>query len=103
MTVHFHNLAIKNKMILFCLLPLSTHLTQPLDVAALQVDAMNKPVRLGDEKFDKFEFLAAFQSFRNQTFKQTTIFHAFKSTRLVPFILLEKIREEQAQRTQSAL
>ena len=50
--------------------------------------------------------LAAFQSFRNQTFKPTTIRHAFKSTGLVPFnpnVVLDKIRENQAQRAQTAL
>ncbi len=61
---------------------------------------------MGDEKFGKPEFLAAFQSFRNQTFKPTTIRHAFKSTGLVPFnpdVVLDKIREKQAQIAQTAV
>ena len=68
-------------------------------------DAIDKAVRLGDEKFGKLEFLAAFQSFRNQTFKPT-IRHALKSTGLEPFnpdIVLDKIREKQAQRAQTAI
>ena len=112
MTLPFYNLATKNKFVLFCLLSHTTYLTQPLDVAVFQpfkyynTDVVDKTVRLGDEKFGKLEFLAAFQSFRNQTFKPTTIRHAFKSTGLVPFnpdIVLDKIREKQAQRAQTAI
>ena len=68
-------------------------------------DAIDKAVRLGDEKFGKLGFLAAFQSFCNQTFRPTTIGHAFKSTGPVPFnpdIVLDKTCEEQAQRAQTA-
>ena len=99
MTIPFHNLATENKIVLFRLPPHSTHLTQPLDVGVFQpfkhyhTDAIDKAVRLGDEKFGKLEFLAAFQSFRNQTFKPTTIRHAFESTGLVPFdpdVVLDK-------------
>ena len=92
MTIPFHNLATENKIVLFRLPPHSTHLTQPLDVGVFQpfkhyhTDAIDKAVRLGDEKFGKLEFLAAFQSFRNQTFKPITIRHAFKSTGLVTLI-----------------
>ena len=112
MTIPFHNPATKNKIVLSCLLLHSTHLTQPLDVEVFQpfkhyhIDAIDKAVRLRDEKFGKLEFLAAFQSFRNQTFKPTTICHAFKSTGLVPFdrdVVLDKIREKQAQRAETAL
>ena len=61
---------------------------------------------MGDEKFGKLEFLAAFQSFCNQTFKSSTIRHAFKSTGLVSFntnVILDKICEKQAQRAQTAI
>ena len=50
--------------------------------------------------------MAAFQSFRHQTFKSTTICHAFKSTGLVPFdpdVVVDKIREKQAQRVETAV
>ena len=112
MTLPFYNLATENKFVLFCLISHTTHLTQPLDVGVFQpfkyyhTDAVDKAVRLGDEKFGKLELLAAFQSFRNQTFKLTTIRHAFKSTGLVPFnpdIILDKICEKQVQRAQIAI
>ncbi len=112
MTLPFHNLATENKIVLFRLPLHSIHFTQPLDVGVFQsfkhyhTDAIDKAVRWGDEKFDKLEFLTAFQSFRNQTFKPITIRHAFKSTRLVPFnpdVVLDKIREKQAQRAQTAI
>ena len=50
-------------------------------------------------------FWPRFSHFANQTFKPTTIRHAFKSTGLVPFdpdIVLDKIREKQAQRAETA-
>ncbi len=112
MTIPFHNLANKNKIVLFCLLPYSTHLTQPLKVGIFQpfkyyhTDVIDKAVWLGNEKFGKVEFLAAFQSFRNQTFKPTTIRYAFNSTGLVlfnPDVILNKICEKQAQIAQTAL
>ena len=102
MTLPFHNLATKNKIVLFYLPTHSTHLTQPLNIGVFQyfkhyhTDVIDNAVWLSDEKFGKLEFLAAFQSFCNQTFKPTTIRHAFKSTGLVPFnpdIVLDKIRE----------
>ena len=107
MTIPFHNLATENNIVLFRLPPDSTQLTQPLDVGDFQpfkhyhTDAIDKAVWLGDEKFGKLEFLAAFHSFRNQIFRSSTIHHAFKSTGLVSFdsnVILDKIREKQAQR-----
>ena len=112
MTLPFHNLAIKNKIILFRLPPHSTHLTQPLDVGVFQpfkhyyMDAIDKAVWLDDKKFGKLEFLAPFQSFRNQTFKPTIIRYVFMSTGLVPFnpdVVFDKIREKQAQIAQTAI
>ncbi len=104
MITPFHNLATANKIVLFRLSPHSTHLTQPLDIEVFQpfkhyrTDAIDKAVRLCDEKFGKLEFLAAFQSFRNKTFKSSTIQLAFKSTGLVPFSpdeVLDKIRKNR--------
>ena len=112
MTVPFHNLATKNKIILFRLPPHSTLLNQPLGVGVFQpfkhyyTNAIDKAVRLDDKKFGKLEFLTAFQSFRNQTFKPSSIRHAFKSTVLVlfnPDVVLDKIREKQAQRAPTTL
>ena len=103
MTLPFHNLAIGNKIVLFRLPLHSTHFTQPLDVGVFQpfkyyyMDVIAKAVRLGDEKFGKLEFLAAFQSFCIQNFKSTTIRHAFKLTGLVlfnPDMIFDKICEK---------
>lgn len=112
MTIPFHNLATENRIVLFRLQPHSTHLTRPLDVGVFQpfkryhTDAIDNAIHLGDEKFGKLEFLAAIQSFCNEYFKPTTICHAFKPTGMVSFnsdVVLDKIREKQAQRAQIAL
>ena len=105
MTISFHNLATKNKIVLFYFLPYFTYLIQPLNVRVFQlfkhyhIDAIDKVVRLGDKKFGKLKFLAVFQLFCNQTFKPITICHAFKLTGLVLFdfnVILDKIRKKQA-------
>ena len=105
MILPFHNLAIKNKIVLFHLSTHSTYFTQSLNVGLFQpykhyhTDGIDKAVWLGDKKFGKLEFLATYQSFRNQTFKSATIRHVFKLTGLVSFnpdIVLDKIREKQA-------
>ena len=70
------------------------------------MDAIDKAVWLGDKKFGKLEFLAAFQSFCNQTFKPTIICHAFKSIGLVLFnsnIVFDKICEKQALKAQTVI
>ena len=111
MIIPFHNLATKNKIVLFYLPLHSTYLIQLLDVGVFQpfkyyhINAIDKAVWLGDKKFGKLEFLAAFQLFRNQTFKSTIICHAFKSTDLVlfdPNVVLDKIREKQVQKMETA-
>lgn len=71
MTILFHNLATENKVVLFCLQLHFTHLIQPLNEGVFQAfkhyhtDAIDKAVRYGDKKFEKLNFLAAFQLFRN--------------------------------------
>ena len=112
MTIPFFEVATVNKIVLFRLLAHSTHLTQPLDVGVFQpfkhyhTEAIDRAVRLGDSQFGKLEFLAAFQGFRNETFKPSTIRHAFRSTGIVPFdpnVVLDKIREKEAQLMESAI
>ncbi len=107
MTIPFLELCKEAKIVLYKLSPHSTHLTQPLDVGVFQpfkhyhTEAIDHAVRLGDYNFGKLEFLAAFQSFRNKTFKTSTIKHAFKQTGLVPYnpeIVLEKVRANQLAR-----
>ena len=44
---------------------------------------MDKTFWLGDKKFDKFELLAVFWSFCNQTFKFNMVWDFFKSTGLI--------------------
>jgi len=107
MTIPFLNLCTEQKIVLYKLPPHSTHLTQPLDVGVFQpfkhyhTEAIDQAVRLGDYNFGKLEFLAAFQTFRNQTFKDTTIRHAFEITGLVsynPEVVMEKVRANQLRR-----
>ena len=52
-------------------------------------------MRLDEEDFGKLEFLAKFQTMRNQTFKKSTIKSAFKNTGLIPYnseVVLQKVR-----------
>ena len=102
-TIPFFELATANNIILFRLPAHSTHLTQPLDVGVFQpykhyhTEAVDHAVRMGDREFGKLEFLAAYQTFRNQTFKSSTIRHAFRTTGIVPFnpnMVLDIIRRK---------
>ena len=106
LTIPFFELATANRIALFRLPAHSTHLTQPLDVGVFQpfkhyhTEAIDQAVRLGDTQFSKLEFLAAFQTMRTQTFKSSTIRHAFRETGIVPLnpeMVLAKIRHKQAQ------
>lgn len=60
----------------------TTHLLQPLDVYVFQPlkhyhsKAVNQPISTGDESFSKMEFLAAFNQFRRQAFKPSTVLSA---------------------------
>lgn len=57
----------------------TTHLLQPLNVYVFQPlkhyhsKAVNQAISTGDESFTKVEFLAAFNQFRRQAFKTSTI------------------------------
>lgn len=111
-TISFHNLNIKNKIVVFYLFLYFIYLTSSLNIGVSQsfkhyhINTIDKAIQLNDEKFDKLEFLAAFQLFYNQTFKSTTIRHTFKSTKLVlfnPDMILDKICEKQAQITLTSL
>ena len=82
-------------------------MTQSLDVDVFQpfkhyhTKTIDHAVRLSDYNFDKLKFLAAFQSFRNKTFKTSTIKHAFKQIKLVSYnseIVLKKVRANQLTR-----
>ena len=72
-----------HNIIPFGLPSLTTHLLQPLDVCMFQPlkhwhsEAINKAIQNGDETFSKVEFLAAFNTFRAEAFKSTTITSAY--------------------------
>lgn len=110
MTILFHNFVIGNKIVLFCLCPYFIYLIQLLDIAVFQLfkhyhkDVIDKAIWLSNEMFDKLEFLAIFQLFCSQSFKLSTIYHAFKSIRLEFFnfnMIFNKIRKKQAQIVQT--
>ena len=44
-------------------------------------------MQLGEGDFSKLEFLAKFQTMRNQIFKKSTIKSVFKTTELIPYNL----------------
>ena len=107
MTISFLNKIIDNNIVLFRLSAHSTHLTQSLNVEVFQsfkhyhIEIIDKAIRLSDTQFNKLEFLTAFQIFRDQIFKKSTIRHVFKITDLVSFnsnmmlnIIREKIRRD---------
>lgn len=59
-------------------------------------EAVNEAVQNEDETFNKLECLAAFNRFRTQAFKDTTIRWAWENTGLVPYnpaVVLDKVRE----------
>ena len=79
----------------------TTHLLQPLDVCVFQPakhyhsEAVNQAISTGDESFTKVEFLAAFNQFRRQAFKSSTIQSAWRATGLIPYnpdVVLQKVR-----------
>jgi hypothetical protein len=47
-------------------------------------EAINIAVRIEDTTFLKTEFLAAFEAFRKQAFKHSTILSAFRKTDIIP-------------------
>ena len=105
MTIPFFEKAEANQILLFQLPAHSIHFTQPLDIGVFQpfkhyhTEAINNAIRLSNTQFSKLEFLATFQTMRDQTFKLSTIYYAFKITGIIPFNLeavLEGIREKQA-------
>lgn len=64
---------------------------QPLDVVCSQPfkhyhqQAMDRALRLGVYDFNRIDFIAAFTTMRNQTFKISTIKTSFFETGLVPY------------------
>ncbi len=104
LTYEFWSCAKKHNIILFCLSPHSTHLTQPLDIGYFQLfkhyhtQAIDCIVQLGDVWFRKLQFLAEFQTMRERTFTEAIICSVWKKTGLIPFnleMVLSKIWETE--------
>ena len=91
LTWEFWRYAQDARIMLFRLVPHSTHITQPLDVGCFQpmkhwhAEALDEVMRFGETDFAKEDFLASFEKIRRQTFKDTTIRNAFRHTGLIPY------------------
>jgi len=79
----------------------STHLLQPLDVGVFQPlkhwhqVALHESVQYGDVEYSKTDFLAAYQTMRQRTFKSSTILSAWRKVGLFPFnpqVVLDKVK-----------
>jgi len=95
----------EHKILLYFLPPHATHFLQPLDVVVFQpykhwhAEAVDAATRTGCTNFNKVEFLAALQSIRLQTLKQSTILSAWKQTGLIPWnpdVVVDQIRAQAA-------
>jgi hypothetical protein len=95
------------KTVPFCLPPHSTHLLQPPDVVVFQpykhyhAEGVDNVNLTGCSGFNKFEFLAAITSIRQQAFKPSTITSTPRKTSLIsynPKIVLERLQEYNAER-----
>jgi DDE superfamily endonuclease len=86
----FVEFALHNRIILFTLPAHTTHFLQPLDVVCFQLlkhyysEAIDTAVRHRYTDFSKTEFLAAFEDFRKQVFKESTILSAFRKIGIIP-------------------
>ena len=78
----------------------STHLLQPLDIGVFQSFKhyhqleLQDSIRYGGVDYKRTDFLASFQSMRDQTFKPHIIRSAFENASLIPFnlsIVLSKL------------
>ena len=84
------NVIIKNNIILFILFNHIIHFIQSLNVNVFQFykhhhsKIIDKTIKLNDYKFEKMEFLIAFNSFCTQMLKSFIIKHAFQKTKIVP-------------------
>lgn len=88
----------------FCLLPHSSHLTQPLDVGVFQsfkhwhTEAIDTAMRQAGGDFSRIDFLAYFQAIHDKAFKATTVVSAWRKSGLVPYdpdVVLRHLAEFQ--------
>ena len=86
----------------FQLPPKTTHLLQPLDLGVFQPlkhwhqVSLHEALQFGNTEFTKQDFLNAYQTVRNRTFKRTTVLSAWKKSGLIPFnpsLVLSKMAE----------
>jgi hypothetical protein len=104
MTYEFKKFCKQQKIILFFLIPHTSHFLQPLDVGVFHAfkhwhsEAVFAASYTGISKFTRVEFLTALLSIREKTFKLRTIQHGFRLTGIVPFYpaqILENMAEYQ--------
>src|SRR6266536_949841 len=102
MTYEFLKYCENRKIIVFDLLPHTTHICQSLDMVIFEPFkhwhkiAVNNTTRTGYTKFNKTEFLNAIDSIRAKTFKKNTILSSWRKSGIFPYnpnVVLTKLRE----------
>jgi hypothetical protein len=102
LTYEFVKFCEDHDIILYILVPHTSHFLQPLDVGVFHAlkhwhnEAIFAASYTGIGKFTRVEFLAALRSIREKTFKIQTIRHGFRLTGIVPFnpvIILNNMAE----------
>ncbi len=90
-TKEFIDYCKQNSIIPFCLVPHTSHLTQPLDVGLFQPmkywhsEAIERAARAGCRSFNKVEFLHALPWIRTKTFSRKNILSAWEKAGYFPF------------------
>jgi hypothetical protein len=102
MTYEFVRFCEDNQIIVFFLIPHTSHILQPLDVGVFHAykhwhsEAIANATQTGGGKFTKIEFLYALDTIRQKTFKKQTICHGFRATGIVPYnpqIVIENLED----------
>jgi hypothetical protein len=105
MTYEFVRFCEDHKIIVFFLIPHTSHILQPLDVGVFQAykhwhsEAIADATQTGGGKFTKVEFLHALDTIRQKTFKKQTICHGFRATGIIPYnprIVIEQLEDYMA-------
>lgn len=101
LTVQFIERCLALDIILFLLVPHTTHLCQPLDVSVFQPykryhgQAVSAAMRLDALDFDKMDFLRAIGDIRKRALKHRTIVSGWRKSGLIPFapdVVLNRLR-----------
>jgi hypothetical protein len=105
MTYEFVRFCEDHQIIIFFLIPHTSHILQPLDVGVFHAykhwhsEAIANATQTGGGKFTKIEFLHALDTIRQKTFKKQTICHAFRAAGIVPYnpqIIIENLEDFMA-------